>query len=443
MEPCQPGGLRGLRESRGLTQQELAEAVGRLAWAQNERGVGVNADMISKWERGVKWPSRRYVRLLSDFFGLAVPEFCLVLGSLGSLKTPDPPTAVLSSLSDPASIFGFGIDAMLSEDSVRRRSMLRLMGVVPLSIVLTPTAGAASASPASSPELARSLEGMSKEYQRLYRVTDPAALLVAVTGHLRTVSTLVADSRDRALRDRLLSDLGQVALLAGRLAFFDLGDTYSARAHFSVALEAARETGDRLLGAAVLGHASFVASANRNYGVAKDYLGEAAASASQAEAPQILSWLAAVEGEIRTRAGERDAAWRALDRATDLLGSSADPVPMWFDYYDASRLDGFKGDSYQTFGRSADARRHLERSLESLPHESTKQRAVVLTDLATAHLQDQDVDEACRTAEMAVDALRTAEYATGTDRLLAFRKRLEGLGASRQMRALDERLSLL
>ena len=284
---------------------------------------------------------------------------------------------------------------------------------------------------------------MSKEYQRLYRVTDPAALLVAVTGHLRTVSTLVADSRDRALRDRLLSDLGQVALLAGRLAFFDLGDTYSARAHFSVALEAARETGDRLLGAAVLGHASFVASANRNYGVAKDYLGEAAASASQAEAPQILSWLAAVEGEIRTRAGERDAAWRALDRATDLLGSSADPVPMWFDYYDASRLDGFKGDSYQTFGRSADARRHLERSLESLPPESTKQRAVVLTDLATAHLQDQDVDEACRTAEMAVDALRTAEYATGTDRLLAFRKRLEGLGASRQMRALDERLSLL
>ena len=153
MEPCQPGGLRGLRESRGLTQQELAEAVGRLAWAQNERGVGVNADMISKWERGVKWPSRMYVRLLSDFFGLAVPEFCLVLGSLGSLKTPDPPTAVLSSLSDPASIFGFGIDAMLSEDSVRRRSMLRLMGVVPLSIVLTPTAGAASASPASSPEL--------------------------------------------------------------------------------------------------------------------------------------------------------------------------------------------------------------------------------------------------------------------------------------------------
>ena len=28
------------------------------------------------------------------------------------------------------------------------------------------------------------------------------------------------------------------------------------------------------------------------------------------------------------------------------LGARQIPVPLWFDYYDASRLDGFKGDSY-------------------------------------------------------------------------------------------------
>ncbi len=39
--------------------------------------------MISKWERGLKWPSRMYVRLLSAFFDLAIPEFRMVLGSPG------------------------------------------------------------------------------------------------------------------------------------------------------------------------------------------------------------------------------------------------------------------------------------------------------------------------------------------------------------------------
>jgi tetratricopeptide (TPR) repeat protein len=256
------------------------------------------------------------------------------------------------------------------------------------------------------------------------------------------VTAQLADARDNSLRLRLLGNLGEVALLAGRLAFFDLGDGYAARGHLTAALEAAREIDDRLLEAAVLGHASFVA-ADLSYNAAAAYLAGAIASATKTEVPAVLSWVAAVEAEIKTRAGERDNAWRALDRATDLLGSPGDPAPLWFDFYDASRLEGFKGDSYQAFGRNAEARSCLERSLESLPSESTKQRSVVLADLAAVHLRDNEVEEACRTAAMAVDALRAAGYATGKGRLLTFRKRLEGLGAGREVRALDEQLSLV
>ena len=60
--------LRERRLQRGMTQQEVAEGLERLAWVQASRRVGVNADMVSKWERGQKSPSRFYLRLLCSLF---------------------------------------------------------------------------------------------------------------------------------------------------------------------------------------------------------------------------------------------------------------------------------------------------------------------------------------------------------------------------------------
>ena len=60
--------LRALREERGWTQQDVAEQVSRLAWLRQHEHVGVNADMVAKWERGDKRPSPRYRELLSLVF---------------------------------------------------------------------------------------------------------------------------------------------------------------------------------------------------------------------------------------------------------------------------------------------------------------------------------------------------------------------------------------
>jgi transcriptional regulator with XRE-family HTH domain len=61
--------LRPLREERGWTQQEVAEQIARLAWLRRREHVGVNADMVAKWERGEKRPSPRYRELLCLLFG--------------------------------------------------------------------------------------------------------------------------------------------------------------------------------------------------------------------------------------------------------------------------------------------------------------------------------------------------------------------------------------
>ena len=63
--------LRALREERGWTQQEVAEQLSRLAFLRMKRHVGVNADMVAKWERGVKAPSKQYRELLGLLFGVS------------------------------------------------------------------------------------------------------------------------------------------------------------------------------------------------------------------------------------------------------------------------------------------------------------------------------------------------------------------------------------
>ncbi|MGH2881196.1 MAG: helix-turn-helix domain-containing protein [Solirubrobacteraceae bacterium] len=46
--------LREYRLRLGWTQQEMAERIAHLAWMERRERAGVNADMVAKWERGVK-----------------------------------------------------------------------------------------------------------------------------------------------------------------------------------------------------------------------------------------------------------------------------------------------------------------------------------------------------------------------------------------------------
>jgi tetratricopeptide (TPR) repeat protein len=235
-----------------------------------------------------------------------------------------------------------------------------------------------------------------------------------------------------------------VSLLAGRLAFFDLGDPSAARGHLTTALDAARETGDRVLAAAALGHVSFVPAAEKNYAAAGDYLRGANAAAAKTDAPALRSWLAAVEAEVSTHAGARETALAALERAVEEVDApTSRPLPSWFDYYDRSRLDGFRGYSYQVFGKLEAARSCLERAVTAMPERCAKQRSVVLTDLATVQLETREVEEACSTAGTAVQALQRAGYATGTHRLREFRRLMEPWKGHRAVRMLDDQMSAL
>jgi len=63
--------LYNLRDAAGQSQQDVADAINKLAGAKGKSG-SVTANQVSRWERGVSRPSPYYRRLLSEHFGVSV-----------------------------------------------------------------------------------------------------------------------------------------------------------------------------------------------------------------------------------------------------------------------------------------------------------------------------------------------------------------------------------
>lgn len=438
-------GWRELRQERGLTQQDVADALCRLARVHEQRGVGVNADMVSKWERGEKQPSAIYGRLLALLFDAAVTTASAAHAGGGTDLN------IIQSVEDRLCSYDpllhSALVDMWRDEVVKRRSMLKLMGALPLSgvdgVADSVLLRSANHPVAATAETATRLDELARDYQVLYHSAEPTELITPVLAYVRTVAQFLTQPVEGELRKKLLSAYGSVALLAGRLCFFDLHDAAAARGHFSVAMDAARELGDRVLAAAALGHTSFVPAAERNYAATRDYLRRTRSHAERGETSMVTSWASAVESELLSQAGDRAAALTALEHASTAAESASATLPHWFDFYDQGRLEGFRAFALIHAGRLDEARVAVERGLAELPREAVKQRSVLLADLATVHLRLDDVGHACRVAGAAVQELEVAGYATGADRLRQFRADVEPWKQHRAVRQLDERLAAL
>lgn len=447
--------LRQLREERGWTQQEVADQLGRLAWLRLRERVGVNADMVAKWERGEKRPSKRYRELFCLLFG--VDAAYLGIGPASTSPT-EPRTAgahddgslvaalggaasLLDQLGTAGAILQPKMFAVWKDDLMQRRALLKLLGLAPLAGATT--SGRQRVEKAD-PDTVADLDHLADRYQTLYHSTAPAVLMTPVVAHLETVRDLLRQNTTAALRRKLLANRSRVATLAGRLAFFDLHDPMGARGYYNLALEAAREAGDHLQAAAALGHVAFIPAADHGFAAALDYLQGAGQHVTKHPHGPVTSWLAAVESEMHTNAGSHTAALGAIDRARTALDRPglAGDLP-WFDYYDSTRLAGFAGYSTLRAGRYDESRVALTDALGRLPRSAVKQRAVFLTDLASVELHEGDLDQACRTAADAVEQLHQAGYATGSDRLRDFRQAVDPWRTSTSVRMLDEQLAAL
>ena len=328
-----------------------------------------------------------------------------------------------------------------------RRTMVKLLGTgsaAALLELLRDSGGVASAEAQPSlvlePTSTYVVDSLALRYQRMYHSTAPAELMIPVTAHLELVDELASTAPAGPQRQEVLRNHSQVALLAGRLSFFDLHDPGTARTYYGMSLDSAREAGDPHLEAVTLGHMSFVAAATRSFRAAIDLLEGANEHASGSTI--VPSWLAAVESEIRSRAGETTAALAAVERAEAAL-VPAKEIPTWMDYYDVTRLNGFKGFAYLAAGRVGQAETALQTAVACLDAGAVKQRSVLLTDLATAYVHEGEVDKGCELASEAAVTLARAGYETSAERLREFRQLVRPWQDRGSVKDLDERLGLV
>ena len=448
--------LKALREERGWTQQDVADQISRLAWLRRHERVGVNADMVAKWERGEKRPSPRYRELLSLLFGTDAQTLGIGVAAQpvteGRSEAQD--GSLIATLGGAASLLDqFGAAGAIlqprmfgvwKDELMQRRAMLKLIGLATTTGFASLTDSDASPSGRPTPETVRDLDQLAGRYQVLYHSTAPAVLMTPVVAHLETLRDLLRPGGDMHLRRKLFVNRARVATLAGRLAFFDLRDSLAARGYYNLALESAREVGDHLQAAAALAHLAFIPAADYGFGAALDYLRSAARHAEKHPDRRVASWLYAVESEIQTNAGSHAAALTAIERAlATLQRPGLDRDLPWFDYYDATRLSGFAGYATLRAGRLDESRTALTAALEQLPAGAVKQKAVFLTDIASVDLACGDLDKACALAADAAQQLHHAGYAMGFGRLREFRAAVARWSDSTPVRALDEQLAAL
>ncbi|MGI6797939.1 helix-turn-helix transcriptional regulator [Gordonia sihwensis] len=409
--------LRAARRSLGMrSQRALAEAINDKAVELGLRGSKVTERTVRRWESATPgWPHPDTVNLLEIIFQTRITNLGFTspwnddVDTAGSEDQSPPPTPVNHRRPRP---------------------------------VGTPPPPSAALLPAST---GYDYIATTAVYRRHYWTLPAASLYRVLVEHVHLGFELINQftEPDRA---RVCTAVAESSMLAGRLAFFDLRTPDSARDHFARALEAAYEAGDDTIGAAVLAHLAFAPAFSGDptrAEEARDHIRAAFAFARRGEASTaVTAWLHAVSAEVETRLGEPRKALALIRDAERILSDTTAETrdPAWFDWFSQSRLEGFKGNTLIAAGNGREAQVVLTAALDELPSSATKQRAVILADLAAADVLRKEPEQACKRLMEALDLLGLAWYATAMDRIKSVRQSLREWDSLPAVRTLDAKL---
>jgi tetratricopeptide (TPR) repeat protein len=376
--------LQERRARAHLTQEAVAEELARLAWIHQGIRAGVNADMVGKWERGEKRPSKFYRRLLcllyeclAEELGWWEPAESSELRRVGGLVVPPP---------------GFG-----------GRWPERPLHV--------------------SEATVHNLESVTAAYRRMYHTVAAHDLIDDVAQHAQTTAGFWRRTADPELRRSLAAAASEITMLAGRMSFFDLGRPSQAEPYYHDALEAAQDAGDRPMQAVVLGNKSFLPRSRGDFASALQLLDQAKRLVP--DDPVVRSWAMALEAMTQAWAQEPTQSLATLEAAETVLDAATPgAAPAWFDYYDRPRLAGFKGQVHIRLAQPETAHTVLEEAMGAVDPDAAKQRACYLADRATVCVDEGEVDQACQLGIQALQLLGEVEYETGVQRVRDLRVKL-------------------
>ncbi|MEU6093328.1 transcriptional regulator [Streptomyces sp. NPDC047079] len=403
--------LKAARVAAGFnSQQDLADALTRHAETMGMRGLSIGVRQVRRWEsENPPWPQPDCQRVLAHLLGQSLEA--LGFTPPWSTDGPGPERTRRTTAAGGATVMGLSVTTGRT-----------------VAVPQPATAGA-------------DFQAVTRSHRRLYWSVAPAKLHPPVVAHAALGCALLPETTD-STRRAIAAALAETYLLAGRIEFFDLREPSVANNTLVLALQAAGEADDSLLGSAIIAHMGFVPGwvADRD-GVqermtaARTYARRAPASA------EFLAWLDAVEAECETRCGNARTALHLIGHAEDILEAGNDhSSPEWMDWFSPARLAAFKGNTQMIAGHLPQARETLLEALASMTSAEGKQRTVVYGDLAAVEAASGNPEQACEYAGRALDQLAVTWYATGMDRVREVRRALAPHQRERCVRDLDDRL---
>lgn len=298
--------------------------------------------------------------------------------------------------------------------------------------------------------LLEALAAVTRSYSHSYPHVEAAEILPLAREHLDVLVRWLPEPMAPRLRARLGSITAETAAMAG-WASLTLDLRADAWSYFTLGRDVARDAGDEVLQAQVLGSiASLQSGINRGSAtgsrVAIRTLEEAAARAVHAPA-LTRTWLAARLSEERAAVDDGAGFRRDFQVAEDTLGQAAreGTTPGFFgaegflSVWGDACLTGYLGIGQVLLGHGEQAVPVLVSTLARTVDE--RQQVVVLADLAAAWTLADEPEESCRVATRAIDLAERAHFPLGVERVRGVRHRLHGLETLAAVRELDDRLA--
>jgi transcriptional regulator with XRE-family HTH domain len=405
--------LQAVREARGRYASSLAVQ------------IGVSETTFSRWENGHQQPSRRHQRRLCELLDVEPAE----LGFEGDLLEVERRRFVKQLLR----VVAVGAAAPLLEPeyeeplerialAIRRPSRLDAQTIA-------------------------HLEKITQDHRELYHQLGPFELLGEVSGHLRTLVLLLADTTSLKLRRPIAAMAGETAGHAAWLSY-EIQHRRAVDRHYQLADVAMREAGDPVLQSYVLGFRSIVRRTEGEPGEALKLVQGAGALAARSATATTSSWLQGLEAQALAATGNTRDCFVALKRAEAAIERShPDEDPAWMYSFDCGRFQILAGSCYRRLGKTKAAERTLHEALHLLgPSASARRCAEVLLELAYVEVQKHDLGRACDLAAQSLSGALEIGSAAGVREVRAFRAHLADLGPrgdASPVANLDERLAAI
>ncbi|MQY12230.1 sporulation protein [Streptomyces sp. RB5] len=420
----------------GWSKGELARQVNRRARVLGAHHISTDTSRVRRWLDGEN-PREPIPRILSELFSerFGTPVGVEDLGLRTARPTPSGGGVDLPWAADQTvqlmSEFSRS-DLMLARRGFLGSSLALSAGpalIEPMQRWLVPGPAGAGVLPDEEPPAAGRphrisgpeldlLESTTAMFRQWDNQCGGGLRRKAVVGQLHEVTDLLQETQTSAVARRLFRSAAELAQLAGWMSY-DVGLQPTAQKYFVLALHAAKESGDKPLGAYVL---SAMARQMIHLGRADDALEliHLAQYGSRDNAtPRTQSMLYAMEARAYANLGQPDRCHRAVRMAEDCYSDIArgDDEPGWIQFFGEGELSAENAHSYRDLayvaGRSptyaALARPPMERAVElfAAQPDYTRSYALNLVGMATVHLLEREPEQCAERTGEAIAVARS------------------------------------